>query len=230
MRKIYFLLCFIVVLSSCFSQKQLFDRDIYLLKGKKSSYCDYTYSFFKDYFNIKPKDRYNYLLLIKDSLFVRKLNISNKPISFQTNLPLYVGSVITEDVKVLSKNVINIEYTVGQDNDFVILTSYDKLEQYKDIYNLSLNYRYEIDTAFLSVVEIEDSYLEYIFYYVKNSPERRIYFLEYYLDLIPIDVIKLFKSDLDNIFEVETPIFWQKNKINNNKFYEAKRIWLSNIK
>lgn len=227
MRKIYFLLGFIVVLSSCFSQKQLFDRDIYLLKGKKSSYCDYTYSFFKDYFNIKPKDRYNYLLQMKDSLFFHILYISNKPYSFQTNLPLYVGSVITEDVKVLSKNVINIEYTVGQDNDFIILTSNDKLEQYKDIYYLSLNYSYKTDTTVLSIVEIENSYLEYIFYYVKNPPKSRIFFLENYLHLIPIDIIILFKSDLDNIFEVETPIFWQKNKINNNKFYEAKRIWFS---
>ncbi len=225
------IIIYLIIIFCTGCTKRMFDVSPYSIKKRTSPY-DYTYPFYKQYFSLKPEKRPDYFMKIIKNPPPITMYKKKKPIElYKEEIPYVVGNCIINDLTAITKYKNKFSYELNDNflfevikdsvfkGDIDIWRQLSSLRKFLDVSN---------DILITPNVEIKNNYLEYIEFYVLNTPCNRIYFLEKYLKILPKDIVLLLKFDLDNLFNIVTPNFYEK-KINYQIFNKAKENWLLNV-
>ena len=236
------LLCVIITLfTQCGSLcKYCFQRDIkawhlrkqdpYRTQKDVESMYDGTYPFFYHYFKHKPLDRVEYF---RHLVFTRPYWAFYQ---LESVLSSEIVGLISDDLIVLSQYQLKNNFENDQE---LVSTLVDTVNFVKDLDSCKQHlqkqlYRKILQDSLILAQKICFTYLEYIEYYVQNTPSNRILFVEKYGRKMPYEILLLCKMDLDAVFEVETPDFYcscsrLRNKFIPENFEAALRTWKSKI-
>ncbi len=213
--------------------------------NKKNSYdiCELDYNYIYNYFTTKASNRPDVLL----SYFKNPPNYyvpaPERKSSFlvikPTTLSYFLGTWMKDDLVALtgikSKNKYlwsgcNDNYFKPQDTTLFKT----EIEKWKNSI-LKTNIQSNENSAFVDAKNINTNHLQYINYYVNNSIQNRILFIKKYSEKMHIEILILFKTDLDNLLEITTPNLeiqkcrMKRNKINRIIIANSINMWQNKL-
>jgi hypothetical protein len=226
------IIIYLIIIFCAGCTKRIYDVSPYSIKKRTSPY-DYTNPFYQEYFSLKPDKRPDYFIKIIENPPPFIMYKKKKPIEFyKEEIPYVVGNCIINDLTTITKYKNKFSYKL--DDNFLFEVIKDSVFKsdiniWRQLTTLRKFMEVSNDILITPTFEIKNNYMEYIEFYVLNTPCNRINFLEKYLKILPKDIVLLFNLDLDNLFNVATPNFYEK-KIDYQIFNKAKEDWLINIK
>lgn len=192
---------------------------------------DNSYEQLKLYFSNPPANRpaffYDYTTNPPDRVPLNDTAVTTDFITVQ------VGFEILSDLGVLSEHRSNSFYKSLQWSGEIFAWKNDSLFK-QDVYYWeraisNKGYLKKANGNPVPPKKIKGNMLRYVDAYAKNTIYNRIYYIEKYSKKVPIEVLNLFKIDLDNILEVDTPNFLIGDEVDATAFEEAKSIWKSKL-